>query len=386
MKTVPLGQVADFVNGFAFKPSDWHEDGLPIVRIQNLTDHSKPINRTTRPVDSKFVVRRGELLVSWSATLGVFEWKRTDEALVNQHIFRVIPRKNVEVSYLRHMLADALVAMERHLHGATMRHVNRREFLATEIPLPSVDEQRRIAAILDHADALRAKHQEIQTHLRELTAAAFRERFGPSSWMAVTTKPLSAAKSVHPWVSLSSVARLATGHTPSRDNPGYWDGDIPWISLPDIRALDGQITFDTTLHVTAAGIKNSSAVLLPRGTVCFSRTASLGFVTIMGAPMATSQDFHNWVPGPEIDSTYLREALRISRAHLIASSDGSTHRTIYQRTAETFHVMLPPRDEQLAYADAVAAFQAQAERNTRVLIDAEELFSSLRARAFSGRL
>lgn len=254
------------------------------------------------------------------------------------------------------------------------------------VPKPPINEQRRIATILDHADALRAKHQEIQTHLRELTAAAFRERFGPSSWMAVTTKPLSAAKSVHPWVSLSSVARLATGHTPSRDNPGYWDGDIPWISLPDIRALDGQITFDTTLHVTAAGIKNSSAVLLPRGTVCFSRTASLGFVTTMGAPMATSQDFHNWVPGPEIDSTYLREALRISRAHLIASSDGSTHRTIYQRTAETFHVMLPPRDEQLAYADAVAAFQAQAERNTRVLIEAEELFSSLRARAFSGRL
>jgi len=86
-----LGAVAEFINGAAFKPEDWSESGRRIIRIQNLTDPTKPYNRTTRAVAEKLRVRPGELLVSWSATLGVFEWGGPDDALLNQHIFRVVP-------------------------------------------------------------------------------------------------------------------------------------------------------------------------------------------------------------------------------------------------------------------------------------------------------
>lgn len=182
MTTATLGEVADFINGFAFKPEDWHDHGLPIVRIQNLTDSDKPINLTMRIVPDKFRVRRGELLVSWSATLGVFAWDRTDEALVNQHIFRVVPGPKVDHRFLRHMLEGALVSMERHLHGATMKHVNRGEFLATEIPLPAPDEQCRIAAILDQADALRVKRRQALAYLDALTQSIFHDMFEGSSW------------------------------------------------------------------------------------------------------------------------------------------------------------------------------------------------------------
>ena len=184
MTTAALGDVADFINGFAFKPGDWQEDGLPIVRIQNLTDATKPVNRTTRVVPDKFRVRKGELLVSWSATLGVFTWNRTEEALVNQHIFRVVPSDKVEQPFLRHMLSGALDSMQRHLHGATMQHVNRGEFLSTKIPLPPLPEQRRIAEILDHADALRAKRRQALTHLSSLTQSVFDSMFGDDLPMA----------------------------------------------------------------------------------------------------------------------------------------------------------------------------------------------------------
>ena len=146
---VPLGDVADFINGAAFKPEDWGDDGLPIIRIQNLTDSSKPFNYTWREVPEKLVVNPGDLLVSWSATLGVFQWNGP-QGLLNQHIFRVLPDGAlVDTNYLRHALERALDDMERHLHGATMKHVNRGEFLGTKIPLPPLEEQRRIAAILD---------------------------------------------------------------------------------------------------------------------------------------------------------------------------------------------------------------------------------------------
>jgi type I restriction enzyme S subunit len=87
---VSLGEVADFINGVAFKPDDWGDEGQRIIRIQNLTDASKPYNRTTRVVPEKYHVHPGDLLVSWSATLGVFVWDEPDVGLLNQHIFRAL--------------------------------------------------------------------------------------------------------------------------------------------------------------------------------------------------------------------------------------------------------------------------------------------------------
>jgi len=107
------------------------------------------------------------------------------------------------------------------------------------------------------------------------------------------------------WRKLTDVARLESGHTPSRSRPDWWGGDVSWLSLTEIRGFDGRWVESTQLRTNAAGIANSAARILPRGTVCFSRTASVGFVTIIGKPMATSQDFANWVCGDGLDSEYL---------------------------------------------------------------------------------
>lgn len=184
---VPLGEVADFVNGAAFKPEDWGEDGLPIIRIQNLTDSDKPFNYTERIVPQKLVVNPGDLLVSWSATLGVFQWNGP-KGLLNQHIFRVLPNAEVvDKNYLKHTLGQAINDMERHLHGATMKHVNRGEFLGTKIPLPPLEEQRRIAAILDKTAELSSANKRRQDLLRALPLSVYRKvlgdpRHNPFQW------------------------------------------------------------------------------------------------------------------------------------------------------------------------------------------------------------
>ena len=184
---VPLGDIADFVNGAAFKPDDWGEEGLPIIRIQNLTDTKKPFNYTRREVSERLVVNPGDLLVSWSATLGVFQWNGP-QGLLNQHIFRVLPDDAlVDSNYLRHALGRALDDMERHLHGATMKHVNRGEFLGTKIPLPPLEEQRRIAAILDKTAELSGANRRRQHLLKVLPLSVYRQMFGdprhnPCQW------------------------------------------------------------------------------------------------------------------------------------------------------------------------------------------------------------
>jgi hypothetical protein len=101
------------------------------------------------------------------------------------------------------------------------------------------------------------------------------------------------------WALLGEIARLESGHTPSRREPSYWnEGDVPWLSLKDVRRIAGRYVYSTEDRPTQKGIDNSSARLLPKGTVAFCRTASVGKVAILGRDMATSQDFANWVCGP----------------------------------------------------------------------------------------
>lgn len=176
--------------------------------------------------------------------------------------------------------------------------------------------------------------------------------------------PIVPATPTHPgwrWHRLTDVARLATGHTPSRRHPEYWLGDIPWIQLADIRKLDGKEAFDSMEHTNESGLANSAAVLLPKATVCLSRTASVGFVTLMGRPMATSQDFVNWICGPEIDPWFLMYLLLACRKPIVDLGSGAVHHTIYFPTVENFSVCIPPYSEQRGIAALLRAQMTTAE-------------------------
>jgi type I restriction enzyme S subunit len=188
------------------------------------------------------------------------------------------------------------------------------------------------------------------------------------------------------WELLTDVARLATGHTPNRKRADYWNGDTPWITLTEIRRLDGTVAEHTTENITKAGIDNSSAVKLPAGTVCFSRTASVGFVTVMGREMATSQDFVNWVCGPQLDFTYLMHAFLRSRARLRSLSTGSTHKTIYFPTVEQFRALIPPLSLQHEFARRIAAVEKLRTSHRAALAKLDALFATLQNRAFRGEL
>ncbi len=120
---VAIGETGEYINGFAFKPSHRESNGLPIVRIQNLTNESKPLNCTTREVHPDYRIDSGDMLMSWSATLDVFVWRR-GPALVNQHIFKVVPNEHViSRDLLFYWLKIAIQQLQEseHLHGSTMR-------------------------------------------------------------------------------------------------------------------------------------------------------------------------------------------------------------------------------------------------------------------------
>ena len=176
------------------------------------------------------------------------------------------------------------------------------------------------------------------------------------------------------WKLLTKLARLETGHTPSRRHPEYWDGDIPWIGIRDATANHGRTLHDTEQHVTQEGIDNSSARLLPTNTVCLSRTASVGYVVAMGRPMATSQDFVNWVCDPAVlDYRYLKYALLAEASSYSRFSHGTTHQTIYFPEVKAFHLCTAPRDTQANIADVLSALDDKIEQNRRTALALERL-------------
>ena len=179
------------------------------------------------------------------------------------------------------------------------------------------------------------------------------------------------------WTALSSVAQLESGHTPSRKHSEYWDGGIPWIGIKDATENHGRTIFDTHQHVSALGLKNSSARLLPAKTVCLSRTASVGFVVVAGCPMATSQDFVNWVCGPSIEPHYLKYVLFAENEALWRFASGTTHQTIYYPEAKAFHVCLPPLPEQREIVGMLGALDDKIELNRRMNATLEAMARAL---------
>lgn len=222
--------------------------------------------------------------------------------------------------------------------------------------------------------------KDTRTGGRDATSAVI-----PGSFALSVGNPGTTAPAGFVWRPLSDLARLESGHTPSRGKPEYWDGDVPWIGIRDASGNHGRVLLDTQQHVTQLGLDNSSARLLPAGTVCLSRTASVGFVVTMGRPMATSQDFVNWVCGPELDHRYLHYLLMSEQDTIRRIAYGSVHPTMYYPDAKALHVCLPSLRGQQAIAEVLGALDDKIAGNMRSTDIIDQLLATRFARLSAGR-
>lgn len=141
--------LAGYINGFPFKPAEWGAKGRPIIRIQNLTKEHAAFNYYDGVIPKRNHVKDGDILLSWSASLGVFVWNRGD-AWLNQHIFKVVPDpKRITRGYFVWLARWFLNHMEAEAHGSTMQHITKPKFGSFPVPLPSLSEQMEIEAHID---------------------------------------------------------------------------------------------------------------------------------------------------------------------------------------------------------------------------------------------
>lgn len=313
------------------------------------------------------------------------------------HVLR--PTERVDAKYLYHFVSSESFRKEaaRHMTGAVgLRRVPTAFLSEAELPLVDLDEQRRVVAEIDkqfsRLDEAVANLQRVKANLKRYKAAvlkaavegrlveteasiACREGRGyetaaeligktpppprPNRFNSRTSDvifghgalavgiPTVPVPEGWQWVSLVEIAKMESGHTPSRNHPEWWDGDVPWIGIADARDHHEQVILRTLQNTNEGGLANSAARLLPAGTVCVSRTASVGYVVVMGKPMATSQDFVNWVPTSAVTSDWLRIVFSADREALIRFGKGSVHKTIYFPEWLSASIALPPLAEQV---------------------------------------
>jgi type I restriction enzyme S subunit len=349
-----------YINGLAFKPTDWGTSGYPIIRIQNLSDPNRSIHRTDRTFDDAFIVRHGDILVSWSATLDVFIWNR-EPGVLNQHIFRVIPATNaVERAFLFHALRFCIrnMADGEHAHGLVMKHINRGPFLAHPLALPPLAEQKRIVAkvdqlmaLCDDLEARQAKKRDTSARLTKsalqaLTTAESPEEFD-LAWkrvvenfdvlidraekvaelrqvilgLAIRGALTPHGPAVRPttdsgvpfglpagwaWRALSALGTTQTGSTPSTKESSFWGGEVPFVAPGDIdEPTIGVAAKSLTLAGAAhARMIAANSVLM----VCIG--GSLGKVGFARHPICCNQQINAITPGPDVEGEFLAIVLR----------------------------------------------------------------------------
>lgn len=178
-KVKTLGDVADYLNGRAFKPTEWEKNGLPIIRIQNLNNENAAYNYSTKEFEDKYKICYGDLLFAWSASLGAYIW-RGKEAWLNQHIFKVVP-KECDKNFLFFLLMKVTTELYSKSHGSGMVHITKKTFENTKILLPPLSEQKAIVEKIEEffseldkgIEELRTAQDQLKVYRQSLLKWAF---------------------------------------------------------------------------------------------------------------------------------------------------------------------------------------------------------------------
>ena len=271
------------------------------------------------------------------------------------------PRSDLDARYLGWTAQSDVVIEEvvARSVGVSYPAINGLEIGDVAVPVPPIAVQRSIA---DHLDAETARIDRLSRRRTDLVERLGERRAATIvAGVAGTMLAARRKRSSLPWladvpadwseIKLTLIARLGSGHTPSRQHEEWWtECSIPWITTGEVWQLrDDKIEYltDTRESISELGLAHSAAELCPAGTVVLSRTASAGFSAIMGTEMATSQDFMTWQCGPRLRPRYLLLCLRAMRADLLERlAMGSTHQTIYVPDTQSIRIPLPSVEEQ----------------------------------------
>ena len=332
-----LGDIATYINGYPFKPDDRGTSGLPIIRIQDLTGNAYDLGFYDGDYPERIEINDGDVLISWSASLGVYIWNR-GKALLNQHIFKVVFDKcDINKQYFVYAVQHKLREMESKAHGATMKHIVKSDFDNTTIPFPALKEQEKIANILDLTNQLVLSHQQQLEKLDELIKARFVELFGdlktnPKSWKVVP---------------FSEFAEIDGNMT--TDYEKY--ADYPHIGIDSIEKGTGELKGYRT--VREDGIISGKYIFTPQHIIYSKIRPNLNKVALPSFNGLCSADAYPILPNSQnCNRIFLATAMRSEYflEYILQFSSRTNLPKVNRKEISGFHMPLPPLELQNQFA------------------------------------
>lgn len=373
---IRLGDVATYINGYAFKPEDRGEEGLPIIRIQDLTGNVHDLGFYNGEYPKKVEINDGDILISWSASLGVYIWSE-GKALLNQHIFKVVFDKvAIDKNYFVYAVRRKLVEMGMKTHGATMKHIVKKDFDATLIPYPTLDKQAEIAANLNKVSSIiEAREQELQL-LDNLIKARFVEMFGDpvANEKGWTTKPLL------------DMGKCKNGMNFHYDDKGI---EINCLGVGDFKNLS---IIDNTEELPTILLNEmpSEEYLLKDDDIVFVR--SNGNKALVGRSLAVYPgDVPTTFSGfciryrkhdNEITVPYLLRVLKTDSMRMKMAGRGANIQNLNQQILGTLVIPVPPVELQNQFAAFVTEVNKSKVKVQKALDETQKLFDSLMQQYF----
>lgn len=376
----PFSALADYVNGRAFKPEDWDTEGLPIIRIAQITNPNAETNFYAGHVDPRNLIDTDDLIFSWSATLAVMRWSK-GPAVLNQHLFKVTPARGVDREWLQFRLEASIPELADEAHGTTMKHIRKGTLSSKATVVPPLDEQRRIAEVLRSVDdaiaakqAMLAATKQFKRTCREAAVERFQDR-APIAMQSV-------------------LASIDAGWSPECDsepaNYGEWSilktSSVVWEGYDDSenKRLPAHLEPRPHLEVTADDILITRAGPAGRtGVVAIARETD-------GRRMLSDKIIRLRVAPEKAVALAVAELLSSDhvQAELIRSKSGmaASQTNISQKIVLALKVHLPSLAEQQDFADEMAALQDAIELGQAGLHEAQRLKAALTSDLLAGRV
>ena len=343
---VKLGDVATYINGYAFKPADYSLNGKQIIRIQDLTGNAYQTNNFAGELDDKYLVSSGDVLISWSASLGVFEWNK-EEAWLNQHIFKVVFNKlPVDKRYFIHQARYVINRGAMLAHGATMRHLTKKVFESLPFSYPNRSEQLTIAKRLDDIQRQIYLAEKQISKLDSLVKSRFVEMFGD-------LKSDTNGWPIKPFETFAIIdTHMANDLTPYLD--------MPHIGIDSIESGTGRLSGYRT--VAEDGIISGKYPFTPEHLIYSKIRPSLNKVALPDFSGVCSSDAYPILPiAGECNRVYLAEVMRSAYflEYILPLSGRAQMPKVNKKALSGFSMPLPPIELQQQFA----AFVAQVDKS-----------------------
>ena len=352
--------------------------GFPIIDGANLKGYKVTDNITKFVTEekarslSRSIAHRGDVIVTISGTIGqiayIPEDSLYDEYLCSQRQFRVsFDSSMVYVPYLVFYF-HTFEGQNKILSFANQTGVPAlsqplKNFKKIRLCLPSLQEQRRIASIVETINDKIENNIKINDNLEQQAQSYFQELFVDNADPEWTTG------------TISDLGTVVGGSTPSKAKPEYYtESGIAWITPKDLSNNKSKFISHGENDITELGLRNSSASIMPEGTVLFSSRAPIGYIAIAAGEVTTNQGFKSVVPKPEIGTPFVYFFLKNTLPVIEGMASGSTFKEVSGSTMKNVPAVIPDAETLAKFSDFCAPIFAQ----QRILEEQNQSLATLR--------